>query len=61
MTKNQLRAVAHAEAAQVLKAACDHIDLNPDLTEEQEEFVREYIRNNIADKLANYRSRRVQP
>ncbi len=61
MTKNQLRLIAHAEAAGALVKACSAIDLDPDLTPEDEEFVREYIRNNIVAKLSNYRSRRVKP
>lgn len=50
-TKLTLRRIAWAEAAAVLANAMDAIDLSPDLTIEDEEFVREFIRDEIVTHL----------
>ncbi len=42
---------AYREAAALLRAEMDSIDLPPDLTEEEEDAMREFIRNTIADEL----------
>lgn len=52
MDKEQLRKFAWREAAALLEADCDSADLPEDqLTEEEEDFVREFIRNEIVNTL----------
>lgn len=49
--KRALRRRAYAEAAQILTDAMSRADLPDDLTESEEDEVREFIRNHIAGEL----------
>lgn len=51
MKKIDLRRIAYIEASQSLRRAMDTIDLPEDLSERDEDYVREFIRTKIADSL----------
>jgi hypothetical protein len=51
-TKQELKRIAWAEAAAWLQADCDRGDLPADLSEADEEYVREFIRIHIVSHLA---------
>lgn len=50
--KREVKARAYAEAARILAHQMDLIDLPEDLSEKDEDSMREFIRNNIADGLS---------
>lgn len=51
MGRPDLKAVAFIEAAAILVKACSAVDLNASLTEDEESFVREFMRNHIVNLL----------
>lgn len=51
MTKPELRKIAYREAAQMLAIDMDRNDLPGDLTEDETEWVREYVKTRICPAL----------
>lgn len=51
MNRRELRRIAFEEAAAILRQSMDLVDLSPTLSEEDEQWVREYIRDEITVRL----------
>jgi hypothetical protein len=49
--KRALKSRAYTEAAELLNAEMSAVDLPPDLSEEEENEMREFIRNQIVGEL----------
>lgn len=49
--RKTLKARAYEEAASQLFNACDRIDLGNELSEDEESFVREFMRNVVTARL----------